>query len=184
MRKPHEKANSNLTPRYVHSPGTCGKTRENTEARGRLFPPIPNCSRHRGPQRDRSKGAAVPFAPDHGHSCIRMVKTPRSRRALQRVTTRVAATLTSMSRRTRYSPHSIAPYWNARSRPVAQILPGRITGWPSECLCFLQGIGTASTSRRARAQTCGRPGLRSSRCEHLPRNAPRIATWQKSARYI
>ncbi|MFI4991363.1 MAG: hypothetical protein ACHQHO_10690, partial [Solirubrobacterales bacterium] len=38
-------------------PGTRGKTRENTGARGRLFSPVPGCSRHSGPQKDRRKVA-------------------------------------------------------------------------------------------------------------------------------
>jgi hypothetical protein len=44
-------------------PGTCGKTRENTGARGRLFSPVPGCSRHSGPQKDRKSRAAVLLRP-------------------------------------------------------------------------------------------------------------------------
>jgi hypothetical protein len=50
-----------LPDRFIcrEQPGTRGKTRENAEARGRLFSPVPGCSRHAGPQKDRRKGAAV-----------------------------------------------------------------------------------------------------------------------------
>jgi len=43
--------------------GTRGKSRENAVARGRLFSPVPGCSRHRGPQRDRRNRAAVLLHP-------------------------------------------------------------------------------------------------------------------------
>lgn len=54
---------SNLSPRYVRSPGTAGntreKTRETTAVHGQLFSPVLGCSWHAGPQKDRGKGAAV-----------------------------------------------------------------------------------------------------------------------------
>src|ERR1700689_498594 len=42
--------------------GKVGESRENTGVLGRRFSSVPGCSRHRGPQKDRRRGAAVLFA--------------------------------------------------------------------------------------------------------------------------
>ena len=100
-------------------PGTCGNTRENAEARGRLFSLVPGCSRHSGPR--KAAGTALrSFSPQ-----IRTLTLTRARvvtfafsQSAATVVSRAAAILVSVATEMLNSPRSIAPKpKQERSRP-------------------------------------------------------------------
>ncbi len=110
----HRKANSNLSPRYVHSPGTAGNKRENPRkhwaswntvlACSRLFPALGTAKgpqeRRCGPFRRRVRTFDADPSARHIFAFSQSAAT---------VISRPPASLTIVSRRTLNSPRSIAP---------------------------------------------------------------------------